>query len=508
MRKVREVMRLRYEFGYSPEKISRICSIGRTTAQEYLLRAKATGVTWPLREGITDEELENLLYPKKRIKESEKDEIPLEHVYFELKRKNVTLSLLWEEYMQANLNGYRYSRFCEIYREYSKALNYSMRQEHKAGEKVFVDFGESLKIVDPVTGEFVKTKLFVGVWGASNYTYACATADESSHSWIRAHTDMLAYFGCVPKVFVPDNLKAAVTKPCLYEPELNPVYTEFAEHNNVAVIPARIKKPKDKSKAEAGVKLIKRWVLARLRNRVFYSLAELNRAITAELERFNEKKMKRFGKSRKELFETLDKPVAGMLPEIPFEFYEWKKAKAGPNYHVSFEKHDYSVPYTFVGKELEIQAKDRIIEVYYKNKRICSHKRSSKEHGYTTVKEHMPPAHQKYAEWTPERILSWAEKHGPFVKEIVEKVIDSKKYPEQAYKSCLGIIRLERHFNAERLNKACKRALDYKVYSYQGIKNILSNNLDCVKNNEVQPQVSKTHENIRGSEYYSLFSQN
>ena len=218
--------------------------------------------------------------------------------------------------------------------------------------------------------------------------------------------------------------------------------------------------------------------------------------------------MKRFGKSRKELFETLDKPVAGMLPEIPFEFYEWKKAKAGPNYHVSFEKHDYSVPYTFVGKELEIQAKDRIIEVYYKNKRICSHKRSSKEHGYTTVKEHMPPAHQKYAEWTPERILSWAEKHGPFVKEIVEKVIDSKKYPEQAYKSCLGIIRLERHFNAERLNKACKRALDYKVYSYQGIKNILSNNLDCVKNDEVQPQASKTHENIRGSEYYSLFSQN
>ena len=508
MRKVREVLRLRHEFGYSPRKIGRICSVGRTTAQEYLLRASARGLSWPLPEGMTDEDLENMLYPKKHIKESEKGEIPLEHVYLELKRKNVTLALLWEEYMQANLGGYRYSRFCEIYRKYSKTLNYSMRQEHKAGEKVFVDFGENLKIVDPVTGEFIKTKLFVGVWGASNYTYACATADEKSHSWIRAHTDMLAYFGCVPKAFVPDNLKSAVTKPCRYEPELNPVYAEFAEHYDASVLPARIKKPKDKSKAETGVKLIKRWILARLRNRVFYSLAELNRAIAIELERFNEKKMKRFNKSRKELFETLDKPAALMLPETQFEFYEWKKAKVNINYHIAFEKHDYSIPYTLVGKEIEIQAKDKVIEIYYKGKRVCSHKRSAKEHGCTTVKDHMPPSHQKYAEWTPERILSYAEKCGPSVKELAEKIINNRKYPEQAYKSCLGIIRLEKHFTADRLNKACKRALKYNAYNYSSVKNILNNNLENLRETETYTRAVKDHENIRGPEYYSSFSQN
>jgi len=503
MRKIKEVLRLFHECGLSKRKTAQICNISRPSVQEYIMRANAAGLSWPLPENMTDQQIEQKLYTQTRPKHLEKELIPYEYLYQEIRRPNVTLSLLWEEYKQNNPEGYQYSQFCNLFRTYSKKLNYSMRQEHKAGEKLFVDFGEGLNLVDPKTGEKIPTRLFVAVWGASNYTYAAATLDEGLYSWIKVNKDALEYFDCCPKVIVPDNLKSAVSKACRYEPDINPTYAEFAAHYSVAILPARPYKPKDKAHAENGVKLAKRWILARLRNKIFYSLAELNKEILKLLDKLNERVMRKINKSRKELFEILDKPHAQLLPDNSFEFAEWKKARVNINYHISFDEHDYSVPYTYIHQEIDIRATINTVEVFYKGNRICSHQRSYKKHKYTTVKEHMPPSHQKYIEWTPERILKWSKKYGESVRELVEKIMDSKKYPEQAYKSCLGIIRLEKHFSADRLNDACNRALQYNVHSYQGVKNILKNGLDQVKQPQAVSKPPQQHENIRGAGFYN-----
>ena len=507
MRKVKEILRLKYELGKSQREIKRICGIGKTTVQECLRRAKVTGISWPLPSGMTEEELEKLLFPENAEKfgiNAIRTPIPFQYIYEELKRPNVTLSVLWEEYKQANPDGYQLSWFGEQVREYLGRVNYSMRQEHKAGEKAFVDFGDGIDIVDGITGKIIKTEIFVFVWGASKKIYAEAVLNEDKATWIKVNINALSFFGCCPKAIVPDNLKAAVTKADRYEPEINRTFEEFAAHYGTAIMPARAGKPKDKPIAENGVKIAKRWILARLRNRIFTSLAELNTAIKELLIRFNSKVMKKINKSRDDLFLSLDKLYALPLPEKHYEYAEWKKAKVNINYHIAFEKHEYSVPYTFIHKEVDIKATIKLVEVYFNGQKICSHIRSRMGYGYTTLKEHMPPSHQKYLEWTPERILEWAGKYGPFVKILVKKIMDSRIFAEQAYKSCLGIIRLERHFTAVKLNAACERALRYNVLSYKGVKNILKNNLETRK--EQLTPVSNTikeHSNIRGADYFN-----
>lgn len=504
VRKIKEVLRLKYMLNKSQREIKRICGIGKTTVQEYLRRANAAGLKWPLPEDMTEDELEKKLFPKESGHSGGKAPIPYQYIYEELRRPNVTLSVLWEEYKRNNPDGYQYSWFSEQVSKYRRSVNYSMRQEHNAGEKSFVDFGSGIDIVDRANGKLISTKIFVFVWGASKKIYAEAVLNEDIASWIKANVNALEYFGCCPKAIVPDNLKSAVTKACRYEPEINRTFEEFANHYQTVILPARSGKPKDKSLAENGVKLGKRWILSRLRNQVFFSLTELNASIRSILADLNSREMKKIGKSRDELFLTLDKPNSLSLPDKPYEYAEWKKAKVNINYHISFEKHEYSVPYTYIHKEVEIKATGQLIGVYFKGQRICSHRRSYTEHSYTTVKEHMPPSHQKYLEWTPGRILEWARKYGPAVKILVERIIDSRRFPEQAYKSCLGIIRLEKHYTAQRLNAACERAINYQVLSYSGVKNILRNGLEGSK----EPQlVSKTpiyHENIRGSEYFNL----
>ena len=505
MRKAKEILRLKYEMGKSQREIKHICGVGKTTVQECLRRAKEAGIGWPLPSEMTEDELEKRLFPSTAETpgvKAIKTPLPLQHIFEELRRPNVTLAVLWEEYKQANPDGCQYSWFSEQAKEYLGRVNYSMRQEHKAGEKAFVDFGEGLDIVDS-SGVVRKTKVFVFVWGASKKIYAEAVFGEDLSSWISANVNALEYFGCCPKAIVPDNLKAAVTKADRYEPEINRTYEEFAEHYGTAILPARSNKPKDKPLAENGVKLAKRWVLARLRDRIFTSLTELNAAIRELLLRLNSKVMRNPGKSRDELFLLLDKPNALPLPNRPYEFGEWKKATVNINYHVAFEKHEYSVPYTYVHKEMDVKATLRMIEVYYKAERVCSHPRSRVPFGYTTLKEHMPPSHQRHQEMTPERILHWAGKYGPSVKALVEAVIASRMFPEQAYKRCLGIIRLEKHFTADRLNKACERALKYNVLSYRGVKNILQNGLD-LKTEETQPTSKpKEHANLRGAKYFT-----
>ncbi|MFH1361962.1 MAG: IS21 family transposase [bacterium] len=504
MRKIKEVLRLKFENGLSMNSAATCCSLGRTTAQEYFRRFRAAGLTWPLAEEMTDEAIEKRLFPDIVPGKSGKEPLNYEYLTEEMRQPNVTLAVLWEEYKKDRPDGYQYSQFCQLYRNYCKTLNYSMRQEHKGGAKTFADFGDGIKLVNQNTGEPIPTKLFISVWGASSLTFAKAcVGEESLANWIDGSISAFEYAGCCSKALVPDNPKAVVSRACRYEPQLNPTYAEFANHYNIAVFPARPNHPKDKAKAENGVRLGKRYILAKLRKRVFYDVNVLNLAILELLEQLNSKEMKRLKKSRKQLFEILDKPNALPLPKERYEFADWKRVRVNIDYHVCFDDHYYSVPYTLIRQELEIRASRNVIEVYRKGQRVCSHKRSYRQHGYSTKAEHMPEAHRQHLEWTPGRIREWAAKSGPAVKELVDKIIQAHRFPEQAYRSCLGVIRLAERYEPGRLNKACARALLYRVETYQGVKNILARDLDKADEEANQPLSRPIqHENIRGPGYY------
>ena len=503
MRKIREVLRLINECGVSRRNAARACSLGRATISEYMLRFEASGLSWPLPAEIDDDMLEKRLFPTSTISKSNHKNIDLEYIFKEIRRPNMTLVLLWNEYIQSNPGGYSYSQFCNLYREYARKTSYSMRQEHKAGEKAFLDFAEGLPLLDLRTGELVPTRLFVFVWGASNYMYAHASLGEDLASWIKLNTMALSYFGCCPKALVPDNLKSAVMKVSRYEPEINPTYLEFARHYGTTIFPARPYKPKDKAKAENGVKLAKRWILASLRNEIFSDLDNMNAAIETQLRYFNNKTMKHYNKSRQELFDMLDRPNALPLPDKPYEFAQWKKVTVNINYHIEFDEHNYSAPYTLIHQELEVRATSNIVEIYRKNARIYSHRRSYKRNGYTTMAEHMPPSHRKYKEWSPERIIGWAKKSGDSAGLMVEHILSSRRFPEQAYRACIGIIRLSDHYGHDRLNNACRRALEYKSYSFRAVSNILKRGLDEKKSNVIDIKTRRNnHHNIRGAEYF------
>jgi len=356
-------------------------------------------------------------------------------IHTELRKKSVTLRLLWVEYREAHPDGYGYSQFCALYREWAQHLKPSLRLSHKGGEKAFVDYaGQTVPIVDPHTGEVQQAQIFIGVLGASNYTYAEAQESQELSNWIAAHVRMFACFGGVPEIVVPDNLKAGVKHPCRYEPDLNPTYQDLAQHYGTAVIPTRVRKPKDKAKAEVGVQVVERWILARLRNRTFFSLADLNQALRELLDELNTRPMKHLGRSRRELFEELDQPALKPLPQQPYEFAMWKKVRVNIDYHVAFDKHYYSVPHTLIHEEVYVRATQSTIEIFFNNRRIASHRRSNSRGRHTTLSEHMPPAHQKYLEWSPERFTRWAQSIGPHTAQVVQALLDSRKHPQQAYR--------------------------------------------------------------------------
>ena len=504
MRKIAEVLRLKWECGLSNRTVARSCSISHSTVAQYLRHAHEAGLSWPLPAGMGEDTLYELLFPK--ASQPGKRVIPCPDwslVHTELRKKAVTLRLLWIEYREAHPDGYGYSQFCTLYREWAKRLKPSMRLSHKGGEKVFVDYaGQTVPIVDPHTGEVHEVQIFVGVLGASNYTYAEAHESQELPNWIGAHVRMFAFFGGVTEIVVPDNLKAGVKHPCRYEPDLNPTYQDLAQHYGTAVIPARVRKPKDKAKAEVGVQVVERWILARLRNRTFFNLADLNQAIRELLEELNTRPMQHLERSRRTLFEQLDQPALKPLPEQPYEFAIWKKARVNIDYHIEFEKHYYSVPYTLIHKEVYVRATQSIIEVFYNNRRVASHPRVKSPGRHTTVSEHMPTAHQKYLEWSPERITRWTQKIGPHTSQLVQVLLDSRQHPQQAYRSCLGLLRLGSRYGEERLEAACRRALPAGIHSYKGVKNILDAKLDQVELNEPSAVVPDTHENIRGQAYY------
>jgi transposase len=379
-----------------------------------------------------------------------------------------------------------------------------MRQCHVAGEKLFVDYsGQTVPLTDPETGEVREAQVFVAVMGASSYTYAEATMSQSLPDWLGSHVRAFQFFGGLPAIVVPDNLRSAVSKPCRYEPQLNPSYQELATHYNVAVIPARVRKPKDKAKVEAGVQLVQRWILAALRHRTFFSLDEVNEAIAGLLTRLNAKPFRKISGSRESLFAELDKPALAPLPLIQYQYAEWRQVRLGMNYHVQLDEHYYSAPHQLRNEKLDARLTVSSVEFFHKNKRVASHQRTSKR-GYTTVGEHMPKAHREYAEWTPERLVNWASKNGEATAKLVETILSGLVHPQQGFNSCLGVISLSKKYGSDRVEAASKRALAIGGVSYKSMKSILVNGLDSKPLPEHVPAKEPVlHPNIRGNSYYN-----
>ncbi len=511
MRKIKEVLRLKFECGLSERQIARSCQISRTTVTDYLRRAILSRLKWAEVVALGQVQLVERLFPVIPAVEKpgsiQRPEPDYEHIYNELRtyrKVNLTLTQLWLEYKEDHPDGYQYAQFCDLYRRWRGKLDYVMRQEHRAGEKVFIDYSDGLSFVDTFTGEIILTQLFVAVWGASNYTYAEATLSQALRDWIHSHVHALEYFRCAPRVLIPDNLKSGVNKACKYEPELNPTYADLAEHYGCAVLPARPRKPRDKATVENGVLIAQRWILAVLRHRTFYSLAELNTAIRECLERLNTRPMRRAKKSRRELFEALDHPSALPLPTRSYEYAEWNKARVNFDYHIEVDDHYYSVPYQLLRERLDVRLTVTTIEAFHKGERVAAHARSYVKGRYTTLKEHMPPKHRAYAEWSPARFVHWAGKIGEATARLVEQVLATHTYQEQAFRSCMGIIQLSRSYEPERVEAAAQRALKYNTCSYRSMKAILSSGLDQqwdTPGNSVQMSLP-LHQNIRGPEYY------
>ena len=511
MRKIREVLRLKWNLGLSDYQIAKSCQISRSTINGYIGRAKVAGLTWPLPKDLDDEQLDKMLYPP-ACDEDSKEGVPnWDKVHQELKRKGVTLQLLWQEYRVENPDGYSYSSYTLKYRQWRNKKNLSMRQHHKAGEKLFVDYaGMTIGITDRGTGEIKQAQIFVATLGASNYTYTEATWSQEVKNWLGSHRRALEFFGGVPEVIVPDNLKSGVKSANYYEPELNVSYADFAEHYGVAIIPTRVRKPKDKAKVEVGVQTVEQSILAPLRNRTFFSLGEANIAIKELLEKLNNKPFQKLAGTRKSVFEEIEKDVLYPLPAEPYVLATWKKAKVNIDYHIEVEGHYYSVPYNYVKQQVDIRVTDNTVEVFFKSQRIASHQlvpKTRKHKGrHTTIKEHMPKSHQKQGEWTPERLISWAQKTGEHTAKVIEHILSSRAHVEQGYRSCLGIMRLGKTYGNERLEAACRRTCFLKSYSYKSIESILKRNLD----KEPLPDDQKTgavrtlphHENVRGANYY------
>lgn len=505
MRKIRETLRLHHDSGLGQRPIARCLNISRTTVGDYLQRAHMAGLSWPLPDALTDQQLYSLLFPPAVTVDSS-DRPPPDCVYLhnELKRKGVTLMLLWEEYQAEHPQGYRYSHFCELYRRWARKLKISMRQVHKAGEKLFVDYaGHTLPVVDPHTGEISEAQIFVAVLGASSYTFAEATYSQGISDWLGSHTRAFEFFGGVPELVIPDNLKSAVSKPCRYEPDLNPSYQDLAEHYGTAVIPARVRRPKDKAKAEVGVQVVERWILARLRKQTFFSLAEANKAIRTLLDDLNSRPFKKLPGCRRDAFESLDRPVLKPLPSQSYTFAQWKKVRPGIDYHVEIDGHYYSVPYQLRGQQLDARITSTSIECFLQRKRVASHVRASQKGRHTTVSAHMPKGQQEYADWTPERLIRWARTIGPRTAAMTEAIIASRQHAQQAFRSAMGLIRLAKVYTPQRLEAACDLALDGGATGYKSVNSILKTNLDQQPRQQTLPDMNPIdHDNIRGGHYY------
>lgn len=508
MRKIKEVLRLIYEQRLSARQVARAAGLSRSTVAAYRQRFEHTGLSWPAADGIDDATLERRLFPEApTVPASERGQPDWAQVQRELRRKGVTLMLLWQEYKATEDAGYQYSWFCQHYRAWCGQLDRVMRQEHLAGEKLFIDYaGHTAEVIDRSTGEIRSAQIFVAVMGASNYTYAEATWSQQLSDWIGSHVRAFSFLGGVPEIVVPDNLKSGVHRADRYDPDLNPTYQDLARHYGVAVIPARSRKPRDKAKAEVGVQVVERWILARLRNRQFFSLGELNAAIAQLLVELNNRPFKKLPGSRQSQFEAIDLPALKSLPAQAYEYAEWKKVRVHIDYHVELDGHYYSVPYQLGKQQLDARLTRNTMECYHHSQRVASHARSYLKGRHTTVPEHMPKAHREYAEWTPQRLLAWASKSGPATAAVIEQIMAQRLHPQQGFRSALGTMRLGKQYGDERLEAACARAQQIGAFSRKSIESILRNGLDrqqlLIPVHDNHTPIDD-HEHLRGADYYN-----
>jgi transposase len=505
MRKVREVLRLKFACGLSKRQIAAAVGIGATTVGDQLARARRAGLAWPLPDDLGDEALERRLYPAPAGGLETRPPPDWAVVHLELCRPDVTLALLWEEYRRRDPEGFSYSWFCEHYRAWSGRLAPTMRQTHRAGETLFSDYaGRTVEVIDGTTGEVRRAQIFVAALGASSYTYAEASWTQGLADWTGAHVRAFAFFGGAPRQVVSDNLKAAVTRPHRYEPGLNPTFQELAEHYGVAILPARIRKPRDKAKVEVAVQVVQRWILARLRNRRFFSLVELNGAIAELLAEINNRIMRHLGASRRELFEQVDRPALQPLPGESYQYAEWRRCRVGLDYHVEVDGNFYSVPYRLLREPIEARGTATTIELFHRGKRVAAHARIVGRGRHSTVPEHMPSAHRAYADWTHERMRRQAEATGPATSALIETIMRARKHPEHGFRSCVGILRLAKSYGADRLEAAAERAIAIGARSYTSVLSILRSGLD----RRPKPRATDAaelpldHPNIRGPRYY------
>lgn len=506
MYKIKQILRLSYEAKLSQHQIAKSLSLSCGVVNKYLQYAATKGLRWPLPDEFDDEEyLRKLLLATNKAPVSKKPSIDFKEIHQELKRKSVTLQLLWEEYKAVTPSAVSYPQFCLLYRNWNKTQPRSMRQSHKAGDKVFVDYaGQTVKVIDPDTGEVREAQIFVGVLGASNYTYAEATWTQRLADWISSHIRMLEFFGGVPALIVPDNLRSGVSKACRYEPDINPTYADFIEYYNAAVLPTRPVKPKDKAKVEVAVLIVERWILARLRNQQFLGLAELNNAIRQLVQILNQKPFKKLPGSRATAFAEIDQPELKALPNYPYEYTNCKQARVNIDYHVELERHYYSVPYQLIGKEIMLRYTENRVECWLQGKQVALHVRSYKQGSHTTITEHMPKSHQACMTWTPGKFLNWAANIGSSTLRLVKHLLESKPHPEQGYRSCLGLLNLSKKFGNPRLEKACNHAWQLGAKTRHSVASILEHNLENTSNNKefVISAMPISHENVRGKDYY------
>lgn len=507
MRKTREVLRLS-ALGLKQHEIARSCSIVQSTVHKYLKLAEAAQVSWPLPEGLGDDRLDELLFGQRPAPPSRRQhpEPDFAAIHQELEsHRDLTLELLWQEYKKSEPRGYKYSRFCELYRKWCRARNVTLRQQHSPGEKMFVDYaGATIPIHNRETGETHPAAIFVAALGYSSYTFAEATWSQELPCWIGSHIRAFEYFGGLARLIVPDNAKTGVHKACRYEPDLNPTYSEMATHYSVAVLPARPRRPRDKAKVENAVQVVQRWIIAALRKRRFYSLGDANEAISELLVRLNHKPFRKRDGTRASLFAAMEKPALRPLPTERYEVGRWRSLKVDLDYHVPAEGHFYSVPYQLVGQPVDIRTTGSTVEVFHKGVRVASHARNFASDQATTIAEHRPKAHQQYLDWTPSRLLSWADVAGPHTGELFRQILATKPHPEMGYRACLGLVRLSGKYTVERLEAAAARALHFGAYSFASVVSILQHRLEDQPLPEtmvVSPPLV-IHANIRGAAYF------
>ena len=509
MRKTSEILRLKHEVGLSRRQIA--CSLGLThpTVSKYLESARAAGLTWPLPEDLDEDRLHQLLFPEADdLVEPSRPARPLPDmadIHKALRRKHVTLQLLWEEYRAEHPDGYSYTQFCEHYNRWKAPLDVTLRQRHIAGEKTFLDWaGKTLRWRHPETGQDHPAYLFVAVLGASDYVFAEASADQKLDAWVETHIHMGDFYGGVTRLWIPDNAKTGVVKPCYYEPKIHRTYQELADHYGVAILPTRTHAPKDKAKVENAVLHAERRILARLGDQDFFSIGAVNVAIRTCLKELNARPFQKMAGSRLELFEELDQPALQPLPSHRYQLGEWRTAKANIDYHVQVDWHCYSVPYQLTQQTIEVRLSARTVELFHKGRRVAAHRRSRVKGGFTTDPAHRPKAHAKHLNWSPGRLIDWARTVGPQCAQVVSHIFAHKPHPEQGYRSCMGILRLATGYGDERLEAACRRALALDVISYQSIKSILKTKLDQqpLPLEEERRVTVADHDNIRGQAYY------